>query len=309
MLRLGVTVLAVLSLATLHANQTSAPSPADLDQIVTRVLESNATYVQVFRSLVAEETKDIQQFDKSGRVNKQRRIVSDLLVYQPTRTAATPVEYAVEYRDVREVDGKPVKKRSERALDVITRAMRSESLTRELEVIDRENQRYDLNFRMNDATVNQGGLKPQFRLDYLVDWVGREQVDGHEVVVLDYRSKTPKPQQDFLSHFGATAVAVRGRLWADAATFQLRRDRFEVVALHPNMPEPLLIIRREATYGESRFGVLTPQRVVGEWFDRTGGTQQKPSLTRAGLITFTYGAFRRFEVATEETIAAPGQAN
>ena len=72
------------------------------------------------------------------------------------------------------------------------------------------------------------------------------------------------------------------------------------------MPEPLLIIRREATYGESRFGILTPQRLVAEWFDRTGGTKQKPILTRAALLTYTYGAFRRFEVATEETIAAPG---
>ena len=147
MLRLSVTVLAVLSLATLHANQAGAPSPADLDRIVTRVLEANSTYVQTFRNLAAEETKDIQQFDKSGRVNKQRRIVSDLLVYQPTRIATTPMTYAVEYRDVREVDGKPVKKRSERAQDVITRAMRAESLKRELEVIDRENQRYDFNFR------------------------------------------------------------------------------------------------------------------------------------------------------------------
>jgi len=120
------------------------------------------------------------------------------------------VEYAVEYRDVRDVDGKPVKKRSERALDVINRAISAESLKRELEVIDRENQRYDLNFRVNDATVNQGGLGPKFRADYLAD------------------------------------------------------------------------------------------------FDRTGGTKQKPSLTRAALLTFTYGAFRRFEVATEETIAAPG---
>jgi len=79
------------------------------------------------------------------------------------------------------------------------------------------------------------------------------------------------------------------------------------VALNPNLPEPLLVVRREATYGESRFGILTPQRVVAEWFDRTGGTKQNPSLTRAAMLTFTYGAFRRFEVATDEMFAAPGQ--
>ena len=314
MLRLCVMVLSALSLAALHANQSGAPSavapsPVDLDRIVTRVLESNATYVQTFRNLAAEETKDIQQFDKSGRVTKRRQIVSDLLVYQPTQSAATPLAYAVEYRDVRDVDGKPVKKRGERALDVIRRAMRATSLERELQIIDRENQRYDLNFRLNDATVNQGALGPKFRLDYLVDWVGREQVDGHDVVVLDFRPKAPKPEQNaYFANMGATAIAGRGRIWADAATFQVRRDRFDVVAFNPNLPEPLTVIRREATYGESRFGILTPQRVVAEWFDRTGGTKQKPSLTRAAMLTFTYGAFRRFEVATEDTIAVPGQA-
>ena len=64
------------SWATLHAGQappppTSPPPAAEIDRIVTRVLESNATYVETFRNLVAEETKDIQQFDKSGRVNKR----------------------------------------------------------------------------------------------------------------------------------------------------------------------------------------------------------------------------------------------
>jgi hypothetical protein len=44
------------------------------------------------------------------------------LIYQPTRAAAKPVEY----RDVRDVDGKPVRKRNERALAVIQRARNSE---------------------------------------------------------------------------------------------------------------------------------------------------------------------------------------
>ena len=70
MRRTAVLVAVVSCLATLHAGQAVAPpspipSSAEIDQIVTRVLESNATYVQTFRNLVAEETKDIRQFDKS----------------------------------------------------------------------------------------------------------------------------------------------------------------------------------------------------------------------------------------------------
>ena len=143
----SLSVALVLS-ATLHASQASLPSappPAkEIDQIVGRVLEANTAYVQTFRSLVAEETKDIEQFDKSGRVTKRRRIVSDLLIYQPTRGAATPVEY----RDTQTVDGKAVKGRSERALALVQRATHAASLERELQVIDRENQRYDRNYRV-----------------------------------------------------------------------------------------------------------------------------------------------------------------
>jgi hypothetical protein len=56
---------------------------------------------------------------------------------------------------------------------------------------------------------------------------------------------------------------------------------------------------------ESRFGILTPQRVVAELYDRTGGTKQKPLLTLAARWTLTCGAFRRFEIATETTIVPP----
>ena len=310
-----VTVAVVVCLATLHASQagappTSPPSAAELDHIVARVLESSAAYLQAFRNLAAEETKDIQQFDKSGRVNKRRLIVGDLLVYQAARSAAEPVEY----RDVREVDGKPVRERSERALSILQRAMRAESLQRELQVIGRESQRYDLNYHVGGLTINQGSLGPTFRSEFRVDWIGRAQMEGHDVVVLDYRLTTPMPlsspflaglDRDIFPNFGATAADIRARIWADATTFQLRRDRWQIVALNPALPDPLIFLNRESTYGESRFGILTPQRIVYDFHHRTGGTKQKPSVTLAARMSFIYGAFKRFEVATDETIATP----
>src|SRR5262245_32402072 len=187
-------VSVVSCLATLHAGgqataPATVPSAAEIDQIVTRVLESSAAYSKTFRNLTAEETKDLEQFDKSGRANKRRRIVADLIVYQAAR-GADPVEY----RDVREVDGMPVKQRSERALTILQRAMSAASLERELRVIGRESQRYDFNYHVGGLTINQGSLGwSTFRAEYRVDWVGREQLDGHDVVVLDYRLNGPMP--------------------------------------------------------------------------------------------------------------------
>src|SRR5262245_63366316 len=114
-------VAVVSCLVTLHAGgqaTATVPSAAEIDLIVTRLLESSAGYSKTFRNLTAEETKDLEQFDKSGRANKRRRILADLIVYQAAR-GADPVEY----RDVREVDGMPVKQRSERALAILQRAM------------------------------------------------------------------------------------------------------------------------------------------------------------------------------------------
>ena len=308
-------VAVVLCLATIHAGgQASAPatvpSVAEIDRIITRVLDSSAAYLQTFRNLTAEETKELEQFDKSGRANKRRRIVADLLVYQAAR-GADPVEY----RDVREVDGMPVKQRSERALTILQRAMSAASLERELQVIGRESQRYDFNYHVGGLTINQGSLGPKFRSEYRVDWVGRDQLDGHDVVVLDYRLTTPMPlSSPFLAgldkglfpSFGANAADIRTRIWVDATTFQLRRDRWQIVALNPALPDPLIFLNRESTYGESRFGILTPQRILYDFHGRTGGTKQKPSITLTARMTFTYGAFRRFAVATDETIATPG---
>jgi hypothetical protein len=38
--------------------------------------------------------------------------------------------------------------------------------------------------------------------------------------------------------------------------------------IHPALPEPVTILRHEATYTESRFGILVPERSVFEWYER-----------------------------------------
>ena len=310
MRRASVLALGMLCLATLHAHQaappsTSVPTNAELDQIVTRFLENAATYKRTFRNLVAEETKVAEQLKPSGQVSKRREIVSDLVVYQPLKD---PSAEAVEYRDVRAVDGKPVKGRSARALDVLQRASQATSLKRELEIIDRENQRYELNLRIVDAVINQaGGDGQKFRDTHRIDWVGRDRVDGHDVVVLDYRETTPRPEsRRFFTDMGITAMFTRGRVWLDATTLQLRRERWEVAGVHQSLPEPLLLMRKDAVYTESRFGILTPQRLVGEWHQRTGGTKQKPSMTLTSRTTFSFSAFRQFEVTTDGALVPSG---
>ena len=61
----------------------------------------------------------------------------------------------------------------------------------------------------------------------------------------------------------------------DAKTAQLRRERWEFVGIHPALPQPVTLIRLEAAYAESRFGILVPERVVFEWGEHTNQRKEK----------------------------------
>src|SRR5262249_55112056 len=145
-----------------------------------------------------------------------------------------------EYRDVRSVDGKPITKRAGRALELLTRASQSNSIKKELEIIDRESARYDLNYRLFGAT-NQYGLMLQKRQKFRIDWAGRDQVGGYDVVVLDYQEVAPNrnnSDQRIYGQYGFSASLLRGRLWLDVKTAQLRRERWEFAGIHPALPQP-----------------------------------------------------------------------
>ena len=297
-------LLLVLGLtARANAQSATAPSPAEFDALLTRVVSAAKEYGKGFRNLVAEEIKVDQMLDQSGAIKKQREIVGDLLVYQSSRDA----EQTAEYRDVRAVDGKALEKRSNRVVDLLSKASKSSSLRSELETITRESQRYDLRWSVGGLTINQPGLGLEKRGEFDAEWVGREHIGDHEVVVIDYRDKTLSRIFDktFKSN-GVASTLMRGRLWVDAVTAQLRQDRWEVLGNIPRRQEPVLLIRRQSTYTESRYGILVPERIVYEFHERGKASgNQAPPFFPIQRTTSTYGDFRRFDVVTEERIGAP----
>jgi len=74
--------------------------------------------------------------------------------------------------------------------------------------------------------------------------------------------------------------------------------------VHPAVAAPIPLVGSDSTYVESRFGILVPQRIVFEWQENVK-SKTRPVFARAARMTFTYGAFRQFGVATAETIATP----
>ena len=175
--------MAMLTAGTL-ASRATPQSGVDVDGLVTRFLATAAQYEETFQNLTAEETKNIEMFKASGEVDKRREIVSDLVVY---RSSHQGTNATAEYRDVRLVDGKAIDRRGERALKLLTKASKSDSLDKELEAINRETSKYEFHRQIGGYTIEQGGelgsgVRP------FVEWVGRDQVAEHEVVVLDYQA-------------------------------------------------------------------------------------------------------------------------
>ena len=283
---------------------TAPPSAETLDRLVTRHVANARAYDAAFRNLAAEETKISEEFERDGRLKQQRITVSDLVVYQSPRDQFETTEY----RDIRSVDGKPVGKRGQRALELFDRVSQAKSLEQELELIDRESQRYELHYRVIGSTVHQVIGTPQARIDIDFHGVGRERIENHDVNVIDYEQRQNQSLDQYHAGMGVTAISGRGRLWLDADTAQLRRARWELIGQHPAFKEPLVLIRSVHDYVDSRLGILVPQRIVFEWFESakwSPKSKQPPSFTLAARTAFTYGAFRKFEVTTQEVIETP----
>jgi hypothetical protein len=313
-----IVALGISALAAVGAAQgPAAPATADLVLTVTRFFETAEQYARTFRNLTVEETRILEEFDESGRVKKRREIVADLVVYRPARSGAGENDVR-EYRDARLVDGKAVARRDKRALDLITRATTRGSLAEELQVINRENQRYDLRFRAGPFTISQiprstmredWDTLPITQHTFRFNWVGPTQVNGHDVVELEYRETMPLERHpavngDFYKGMGLASFFERGRLWLDATTYQVRRSRWEIAGVHPALPAPMQLISVESTYVESRFGILVPARIVVEWYENVK-SKAESGFVRAARTTYTYGAFRQFGVTTDEAVATP----
>src|SRR5688500_15757520 len=96
-----VYLLVVLSIAGSSFGQQPAHIDPELKELIRRAVIRMGEYKTGFKDLIAEEDQKIEEFDQHGKLEKQRRIVSDLVIYQ---SQLDPTQM-VEYRDVKSVDG------------------------------------------------------------------------------------------------------------------------------------------------------------------------------------------------------------
>jgi hypothetical protein len=281
---------------------------ADLNEILRRARLSISEYKAKFKDLTAEEEQTIEEFDAQGKVEKRRRVASDLFIYQSQLDLAEMFEY----RDVKSVDGVAVRKREARLVNLLTKSAKAVSLKKEFDRIQRESQRYDLGNNFYGLTLNQGiTLDEKGSEAFQFKLAGREQVNGHDSIVVEYQqvSQTPAHNFDLKNLPGplkGAAAFYRGRLWLDAETTQIRREEREVILRLPSLDRPLMFFRFDLDYADSRFGFLTPRRIVITYYGRGRLDADKKPVTLVGAkTTFEYGAFIRFAVDSPDASIDP----
>lgn len=282
--------------------------PAELKDLIRRAGIRLNEYRTGFKDLTAEEEQRVEEYDSKGKLEKERRIASDLIIYQ---SQLDPTQM-VEYRDVKSVDGVAIKKREARLVSLLNNSAKADSVKKELERINRESRRFDLKYSFYGMTLYQGLLLSEnLRESFRFKLAAGEQVNGHRAIVIEYRQVSHNPDIGMtLSSLPYELIGAEtrylGRLWLDAETAQLRREVRELTLEHPSLSRPLILVRYDLDYADSRFGFLTPQRIVISTYNRRRtGADKKPEFVLGGKIIFEYGAFTRFSVAPPDASINP----
>ena len=221
---------------------------------------------------------------------RRRQLRSDVLLVQAAG------ERWLSYRDVFEVDGRPVRNREER----IKRLFLSEQADdkEQLRRITNESARYNVGGLIRNFNIPtfpliaaQPGNQGRFRFDRRKD----EPIDGVTYGVVEFKEqaspaivRTPNGQD----------VPIEGRLWVDVDSGRIVRARVEIDNRWANLRSVI-----ETTYVDHEETGVVPGS-MWEWYRTTqltltGGERATDTYVEC---LATYANFRRFTVETAEII-------
>jgi len=289
-----------------------APTLVPLETIVSEAEKQTQNYRQEFNNLLGEETKTFETFDKNGKSKKRTIVESNFIAYQSPKDETQ----VVEYRNVVKVDGKSVGDSDKRATSLFENLAKSASAQQELENVQKESSRYDKTLDLSGFTLFQvpvlaEHVRPFF--DFTIN--GEENIDGSDVYVVSYQQKLkspfvilnddqPKPDKLFLSFevelpkmVKEPNALLRGKIWIDKTTYQIRRERRELTVQPAGSSNPLVINETELEYQPSAVGILTPKRIV--FTDYNVKSKDKGANISAVLdtkATFVYTKFTKSDV-------------
>jgi hypothetical protein len=267
-------IVALVAALLAAAAPIRADEPKPLDLYLEKLASYIGQFIYRFSNVVAEE--DYLQETSSPR--RKRTLKSDLLLVH-----ASDDEPWMLFRDVIEVDGKPVDETRQRLVTLLSSSPQS-TLQRARE-LTQLGARYNLanigtlNHPLVVLTLNQRMYRDRFRYTY----AGIDKKLGPTVRTVQFQEiRTPT----IITLDGNGDVATRGLISADETTGVVLRTEL-LIGRQPGG------IRIVTTFRpDEELGIAVPVKMEETYPDRTG------DITGSA----TYGHFRRFQVKTDETV-------
>jgi len=280
--RPSATLLTVTLLVTafaVHAKP-QAPDPS-LATVLDRVSQYAETYERTFAAMAMEEhqTQSLQRAD--GRVRQSRVLVSDFLLIK------TGPEWAQVFRDVIEVDGKPIRNRDERLRKLFLEKPRT--AIEQAQAIGAESRRHNI------GPTRQGNspLLPMIFVHPRYLQRSRFSLTGNILTFEEVQRPTilgarvaGRPRVD---------LPTTGTLTIDPATGRILAGEFTATG-----PPDVTSMSLSVQYSEDETLKLMVPASARERY----GVRRLPADDQL-FVDSTYTNFRRFEVSVGEQIKVP----
>lgn len=274
--------------ATVIVVRAASAAPPEQSVVLKRASESINRYCSSLTNIVAEEKYNQKVVTTSGSTIT-RTLISDFLFVWVPKDASW-----VEFRDVYEVDGKPVRDREHRleALFLKPDGERS-ALTRK---IRDESARYnigDLSRTLNVPTLILRALMPAHLGRFRFTQDGEEQLNGVKTVVLRFEEvsgptivRDPAENKELFSS---------GKFWIEPETGQVVKSEMVVVIGFRGM---FMRARISVEYEPvEEIGIWAPA-VMEESYNQSGNTTRFRSITGRA----EYSNFRKFSVEVTQEV-------
>jgi hypothetical protein len=254
---------------------------SELDAVLQRAADYIATYEREITAVSADEDYD----QRIPIEKKQRRLRSHLVLVDEPATGW------VEFRDVFEVDGKPVRDREERLVRLFL-TPRNDQLIQAAQIVE-ESARF--NISPGRGTFRRTLNVPMTALRFLraanqsrstFELHGKDRQNGRSILVV--RFKEQAMPRLIASNEGSPA---KGQFWIDSTTGAVIRSELEMI--HDRVAGKLTV-----KYADH----ATVKLWLPEWMDEvyTFGTV---GLRNATIYSHaTYANFKRFKVETSTTL-------
>jgi hypothetical protein len=286
MSRAWIGVVAMLAAASVHARQ--EPS---LEVVLARAATYVADYSKRLAGIVAEEhyRQNVQTTTRAGRTARQfRELRSDLLLVKPGGA-----DVWMQFRDVFEVDRKPIRDRDQRLYKLFVDAPAADARG-QLEAIQAESARYNIGpvtrtinmpilaMLFFERTVQPGVTFTRAKAGNVKRFSGL--ANAEDVWQIDYRETMPGT---IVRGEGGKDLPSHGRIWIDSSSGRILRTELQSEDL------VLRAVIDVAYKAEPGLDLLVPAEMREVYTMRR---QDQPRIDGRA----SYSRFRQFVVTTTE---------